>query len=101
MRTSLGVATLDYGTHISAAEARRWACDAKIIPVVLGEKSEPLDVGRAMRTVPLAIRRALVARDRGLYTCWRATRPRATLARICSAVAVHTNGFGLPLLASR
>ncbi|MGB8996456.1 MAG: DUF222 domain-containing protein, partial [Pseudonocardiaceae bacterium] len=65
LRTGLGVAILDYGTHLSAAEARRWACDAKIIPVVLGGKSEPLDVGRAMRTVSLAIRRALVARDRG------------------------------------
>ena len=65
LRTGLGVATLDYGTHITATEARRSACDAKIIPVVLGGKSEPLDVGRAMRTVPLSIRRALVARDRG------------------------------------
>ncbi|MGH3964867.1 MAG: DUF222 domain-containing protein [Pseudonocardiaceae bacterium] len=65
LRTGLGTATLDYGTHLSAAEARRWACDAKIIPVVLGGGSEPLDVGRAMRTVPLSIRRALVARDRG------------------------------------
>ncbi len=46
LRTGLGVATLDYGTHISAAQARQWACDAKIIPVVLGGKSEPLDVGR-------------------------------------------------------
>ena len=63
--TGLGIATLDYGTHISAAQARQWACDAKIIPVVMGGKSEPLDVGRAMRTVPLSIRRALVARDRG------------------------------------
>jgi Domain of unknown function (DUF222) len=65
LRTGLGVATLDYGTHISASEARQWACDAKIIPVVLGGKFEPLDVGRTMRTVPLSIRRALVARDRG------------------------------------
>lgn len=40
LRTGLGVATLDYGTQVSAAEARRWACDAKIIPVVLGGKSE-------------------------------------------------------------
>jgi len=48
LRTGLGVAILDYGTHISASEARRWACDAKIIPVVLGGKSEPLDVGRAL-----------------------------------------------------
>lgn len=65
LRTGIGAATLDYGTHISASTARRWACDAKIIPVVLGGNSEPLDVGRAMRTVPLSIRRALVARDRG------------------------------------
>ncbi|MGH3988376.1 MAG: DUF222 domain-containing protein, partial [Pseudonocardiaceae bacterium] len=65
LRTGLGTATLDYGTHLSAAEARRWACDAKIIPVVLGGGSEPLDVGRAMRTVPRSVRRALVARDRG------------------------------------
>ncbi|MGB7796500.1 MAG: DUF222 domain-containing protein, partial [Pseudonocardiaceae bacterium] len=65
LRTGLGVATLDYGSQLSASEARRWACDAKIIPVVLGGKSEPLDVGRALRTVPLSIRRALVARDRG------------------------------------
>ncbi len=54
LRTGLGIATLDYGTHISAAQARQWACDAKIIPVVMGGKSEPLDVGRAMRTVPLS-----------------------------------------------
>jgi hypothetical protein len=47
LRTGLGSATLDYGTHLSASEARRWACDAKVIPVVLGGESEPLDVGRA------------------------------------------------------
>jgi hypothetical protein len=65
LRTGLGAGTLDYGTPLGAADARRWACDAKIIPIVLGGASEPLDVGRAMRTVPLSIRRALVARDRG------------------------------------
>jgi Domain of unknown function (DUF222) len=65
LRTGLGSATLDYGTPLSASAARRWACDAKVIPVVLGGASEPLDVGRAMRTVPLSLRRALVARDRG------------------------------------
>ena len=32
--------------------------------MVLGD-SEPLDVGRAQRTVPIGIRRALMARDRG------------------------------------
>ncbi len=61
----LSGATLDYGQWLSAAQTRLAACDCKIIPVVLGGDSEPLDVGRAMRTVPLGIRRALVARDRG------------------------------------
>ncbi|HET9253638.1 MAG TPA: DUF222 domain-containing protein [Pseudonocardiaceae bacterium] len=65
LRTGLGTATLDYGQRISAATARRISCDAKVIPVVLGGDSEPLDVGRAQRTIPLGIRRALVARDRG------------------------------------
>jgi hypothetical protein len=65
LRTGLGTATLDYGTHLSASQVRRWACDAKIIPVVLGGESEPLDVGRVMRTVPLSVRRALAVRDRG------------------------------------
>ncbi|PZS23066.1 MAG: HNH endonuclease [Pseudonocardiales bacterium] len=65
LRTGLGAAVLDYGQLISAGDARRLACDCKLIPVVLGGDSEPLDVGRAMRTVPLGIRRALVARDGG------------------------------------
>ncbi|MGH3992610.1 MAG: DUF222 domain-containing protein, partial [Pseudonocardiaceae bacterium] len=65
LRTGLGTATLDYGQLISAGDARRIACDCKLIPVVMGSDSEPLDVGRAMRTVPLGIRRALIARDRG------------------------------------
>jgi Domain of unknown function (DUF222) len=62
LRTGLGIATLDYGQLIIAGDARRLACDCKLIPVILGGDSEPLDVGRAMRTVPLGIRRALVAR---------------------------------------
>lgn len=61
----IGSAALDYGTHLPAAEVRRWACDAQVIPVVLGGKSEILHVGRAMRTVPAAVRRALVVRDKG------------------------------------
>ncbi|MBV9161859.1 MAG: DUF222 domain-containing protein [Pseudonocardiales bacterium] len=65
LRTGLGAATLDYGQLISAGDARRLSCDCKLIPVVLGSDSEPLDVGRAMRIVPLGIRRVLVARDGG------------------------------------
>jgi len=52
-------------TRIDAGTARRLACDSAIIPAVLGSPSEPLDIGRKTRTVPTAIRRALVLRDRG------------------------------------
>ena len=56
---------LDWSGPISAEAARRLACDARIIPVVLGAKGEPLDVGRASYSVSQAIWRGLVARDRG------------------------------------
>ena len=65
LRTAVGAATLDHGQLLTAADARRLGCDCQIIPVVLGGESEPLDVGRAARTVPRGIRRALIARDGG------------------------------------
>ncbi|HET9117792.1 MAG TPA: DUF222 domain-containing protein [Pseudonocardiaceae bacterium] len=61
----IGSASLALGGPINADVARRIACDAEIIPVVLGSRGEPLDVGRASRTVPAAIRRAVIVRDRG------------------------------------
>ncbi|MFD3399304.1 DUF222 domain-containing protein [Kribbella sp. NPDC058693] len=60
---------LVYGDGLSAATVRRLACDAKIIPLVLGSHSEPLDVGRSERLVTRAMRRALNARDRGCVIC--------------------------------
>ena len=54
----------DTGT-ISAAEARVHACDAMIIPAVLGGKSEPLNLGRLRRLISAGLRRALFLRDRG------------------------------------
>ena len=47
--TGLGAAGLDTGQKISAGEARRLACKAGIIPMVLGGKSVPLDLGRERR----------------------------------------------------
>lgn len=44
---------------------RQWACDADIIPVVMGANGEVLDIGRAQRVFPPAIRKAIIARDRG------------------------------------
>ncbi|MGH3845266.1 MAG: DUF222 domain-containing protein [Pseudonocardiaceae bacterium] len=61
----IGTASLGLGGPINADIARRIACDSAVIPVVLGARSEPLDIGRASRTVPPAIRRAVILRDRG------------------------------------
>lgn len=55
----LGSARLDTGLRISAGEARRLACNAGIIPAVLGTRSEPLDVGSEARLHNVAMRRAL------------------------------------------
>ena len=52
------------GIELSATTIRRLACDAEIIPTVLGTRGEPLDVGRARRLVTPAIWLALVLRDR-------------------------------------
>ncbi len=55
----------DTGEPVAAETARRLACDARIVPVVLDGRSEPIDVGRAARAVTPAQRRALTLRDRG------------------------------------
>jgi hypothetical protein len=52
------------GERITAGEARRLACNARILPVVLGGRSEILDLGRAQRLFSAAQRRALLLRDR-------------------------------------
>jgi hypothetical protein len=53
------------GQPLTAAQIRRLACDAEVLPVVLGGEGQPLDVGRAQRTAPPQIRAALLARDGG------------------------------------
>lgn len=58
-------ATTETGTVLGVADVRRIACDTQVIPVVMGGPGEVLDVGRAKRTIPPAIRRALIARDQG------------------------------------
>ncbi|KRA32471.1 MULTISPECIES: HNH endonuclease signature motif containing protein [unclassified Nocardioides] len=50
--------------RLSANAVRRLACDAEIIPAVLGSDGQILDVGRARRLVTPAIWLALVLRDR-------------------------------------
>ncbi|TQJ51029.1 HNH endonuclease signature motif containing protein [Phycicoccus sp. SLBN-51] len=50
---------------LTAGTVRRLACEADLIPAVLGTNSELLDVGRRKRLVPPAIRLAAWLRDRG------------------------------------
>ncbi|WP_433157090.1 DUF222 domain-containing protein [Kribbella sp. CA-247076] len=67
--TAEATGQLVYGDNLSAAAIRRLACDANIIPLVLGTNSEPLDIGRAARLVNRHLRRALNARDKGCVVC--------------------------------
>ncbi|MGF9661535.1 DUF222 domain-containing protein [Arthrobacter crystallopoietes] len=60
-----GRANAVFNGPISATAARRMACDAEIIPAVLGSRGEVLDLGRSQRFFNRATRRALVARDKG------------------------------------
>ncbi|MBB2988481.1 HNH endonuclease signature motif containing protein [Terracoccus luteus] len=59
-----GTAVTATGDVLTPAAARRLACDGAIVPVVLGSRSEPLDVGRRHRLVTPALRLALTVRDR-------------------------------------
>ena len=61
----LKAASLDTGGRLSAGEARRLACRAGIIPVVLGGPSVVLDLGRKRRFHTESQRIALAVRDRG------------------------------------
>jgi hypothetical protein len=61
----LGAAFLPTGEAISATQARKLACDAAIIPAVLGTNGVPLDIGRAKRHFDGKLRKALDLRDGG------------------------------------
>ena len=51
------------GDRITASQARRLACTAKILPAVLDGTSFPVDLGRAKRLFTPAQRKALLIRD--------------------------------------
>jgi hypothetical protein len=68
LRSGLGAVQLPGGGTIPVTDLRRLACDAKIIPLVLGSDSMPLDVGRASRTITPSQRVALNERDKGCKT---------------------------------
>ncbi|MQA26135.1 MAG: DUF222 domain-containing protein [Micromonosporaceae bacterium] len=65
LRGQVAAGALDTGERLSPGALRRVACDAQIIPAVLGTDSMPLDLGRAVRLFTPAQRRALILRDKG------------------------------------
>lgn len=65
LRDGLGAATLDTGSDISAGEARRVACNAALLPMVLAGESKVLDLGQSRRLFDRYQRLALAQRDKG------------------------------------
>ncbi len=61
----LKVAVLSTGETLSAGQARRMACEHRILPAVFGGDSLPLDLGRDRRLYSLHQRRALELAQKG------------------------------------
>ena len=80
--TATGIAETSTGEPITAGQARRLACQADILPVVLDGNSEILDVGHLKRLVTDVIRKALNLRDRGC-TEVGCTMPAETKWALC------------------
>lgn len=64
-RSGRTVGSAEAGTLLSPGAVRRLACDAGVIPVVLGGASEVLDVGHAARLFSAGQLKALWLRDGG------------------------------------
>jgi len=62
-RTAL--ANNDGRSSLPIESVKRLCCDGDAVVIVENEDGEPLSVGRKTRTVPIAIKRALRARDKG------------------------------------
>src|SRR5829696_3518313 len=60
-----GIGVLDTDAVLSPSAVRRVACEAGIVPMVLGARSEVLDLGYRQRLFSPAQRRALAHRDGG------------------------------------
>jgi len=61
----IGRATTHHGGDLSIRQALSLACEAKVVPVILDQELEVIDVGRGSRLATPAQRKALFARDRG------------------------------------
>jgi hypothetical protein len=65
LQAGVGTGQIAGGPSLSAGALRRLACDAAIIPAVLGSNGELLDLGRKTRNPCAALRAAVIARDGG------------------------------------
>ena len=93
LREQVGHGQLDTGRALDPATVRRLACDAGLIPAVLGTRSEPIELGRAAYAVTQALRRLLIMRDRGC------AHPGCTRrARRCHAHHIDTDARGAALV---
>ncbi|WP_024819952.1 HNH endonuclease signature motif containing protein [Arthrobacter sp. 31Y] len=63
--TGTGTGTATFTGPIHPTTIRKIACDADILPVLLGSDSRVLDIGRTTRIFPPHIRKAITARDQG------------------------------------
>ena len=64
-RGTAGRCEIEHHNALAAETARRLCCDGGIVATVDGPQGEPLSVGRRTRSIPPALRRALMSRDRG------------------------------------
>ena len=69
LEAGVGTAVLDTGGALSAGEVRRFACNATLLPMVLGGDSKILDIGMGQRLFDRHQRVALAVRDGGCV--WR------------------------------
>ncbi|MDV8150121.1 HNH endonuclease signature motif containing protein [Arthrobacter sp. B10-11] len=60
-----GTGSFTFTGPVTASTVRKIACDADIIPVLLGTEGRVLDIGRTTRIFPPHIRKAITARDHG------------------------------------
>ena len=57
------LATFADGDVMATSTAQRLCCDAGVVIAMVNDKGQPLSVGRKTRTIPPAIKRALLVRD--------------------------------------